>query len=43
MEDKMIEYLFFSLFHIDRDLIWLDFGQDVNLTLIIMEDIESRN
>ena len=42
MEDKMIKYLFFSLFNIDRDLIWLDFGQDVNLTLIIMEDIESR-
>ena len=39
----MIKYLFFSLFNIDRDLIWLDFGQDVNLTLIIMEDIESRN
>ena len=43
MEYKMIKYLFFSLFNIDRDLIWLDFGQDVNLTLIIMEDIESGN
>ena len=43
MEDNMIKYLFFSLFNIDRDLIWLDFGQDVNLTLIIMEDIESGN
>ena len=43
MEDKVVEYLFFSLLNIDRDHIWLDFGQDINLTLIIMEDIESRN
>ena len=37
MEDKMVE------FFLGGQLTYLDFGRDVNLNLIIMEDIESRN
>ena len=37
MEDKMVEFFW------GGQLKYLDFGRDVNLNLIIMEDIESRN